>query len=71
MYIVVMWNQAGGSPEVADTTIYDSEEEAVARAKELTELAAPRRDRYTVHEMLDPAWLEYENEDDEELETVS
>ncbi len=52
--MIFEWNQAGGGPCVAPgTDLYDDEREALDAAAELTAAAAPRRDRYTVHEVDD------------------
>ncbi len=71
MYAIIEWNQAGGSAVLADTTVYDTEDEAIEQAEALYDAAAPRKDRYCVYQLDGPTWLRYEDEDvdsDEETE---
>ena len=64
-FVIFEWNQAGGRPTLQPELFEDGIEEAVQSAKDLiaSSREAGRREQYTVHEVSDPVWLEYEDEE--------
>lgn len=53
MFVILMWNQAGGRPQVASDVVYEDRGDALGDADDMAMRAAPRRDRYTMHQIDD------------------